>query len=92
MVRAVPGDDPAAARPAAAAGSTLFERMANLSRGGAKPGAAEDESAVLRAVSALEFVHASALVHDDVMDGAVTRHEVNAFKQVFLSAWGVDES
>ncbi len=39
----------------------------------AGPGAAEDEAAVLRAVSALEFVHASALVHDDVMDGAVTR-------------------
>lgn len=36
-------------------------------------GSAEDEDAVLRAVSALEFVHASALVHDDVMDGAVTR-------------------
>jgi geranylgeranyl diphosphate synthase type I len=33
----------------------------------------EDEAAVLRAVSALEFVHASALVHDDVMDGAHTR-------------------
>ncbi|MBJ7450815.1 MAG: polyprenyl synthetase family protein [Blastococcus sp.] len=33
----------------------------------------EDDAAVLRAVSALEFVHASALVHDDVMDGAVTR-------------------
>jgi geranylgeranyl diphosphate synthase type I len=28
---------------------------------------------VLRAVAALEFVHASALVHDDVMDGAETR-------------------
>ncbi len=37
------------------------------------PGAGEDEGAVLRAVSALEFVHASALVHDDVMDGATTR-------------------
>jgi geranylgeranyl diphosphate synthase, type I len=34
---------------------------------------AEDEAAVLRAVAALEFVHASALVHDDVMDGAETR-------------------
>jgi geranylgeranyl diphosphate synthase, type I len=34
---------------------------------------AEDDAAVLRAVAALEFVHASALVHDDVMDGAVTR-------------------
>jgi geranylgeranyl pyrophosphate synthase len=36
-------------------------------------GPAEDDAAVLRAVAALEFVHASALVHDDVMDGAVTR-------------------
>jgi geranylgeranyl diphosphate synthase type I len=36
-------------------------------------GPAEDDSAVLRAVAALEFVHASALVHDDVMDGALTR-------------------
>jgi geranylgeranyl diphosphate synthase, type I len=34
---------------------------------------AEDDAAVLRAVAALEFVHASALVHDDVMDGARTR-------------------
>jgi geranylgeranyl diphosphate synthase, type I len=33
----------------------------------------EDDDAVLRAVAALEFVHASALVHDDVMDGARTR-------------------
>ncbi len=36
-------------------------------------GPAEDDAAVLRAVAALEFVHASALVHDDVMDGALTR-------------------
>jgi geranylgeranyl diphosphate synthase, type I len=35
--------------------------------------AAEDDAAVLRAVAALEFVHASALVHDDVMDDAGTR-------------------
>jgi geranylgeranyl diphosphate synthase type I len=34
---------------------------------------AEDDGAVLRAAAALEFVHASALVHDDVMDGATTR-------------------
>jgi geranylgeranyl diphosphate synthase, type I len=43
---------------------------------GAVPGApapAEDDAAVLRAVAALEFFHASALVHDDVMDGARTR-------------------
>jgi geranylgeranyl diphosphate synthase type I len=36
-------------------------------------GPAEDDAAVLRAAAALEFVHASALVHDDVMDGALTR-------------------
>jgi geranylgeranyl diphosphate synthase type I len=34
---------------------------------------AEGEAAVLRAVSALEFLHVSALVHDDVMDRAATR-------------------
>lgn len=39
-------------------------------RGASAP---EDDAAVLRAVAALEFVHASALVHDDVMDGARTR-------------------
>ncbi len=33
----------------------------------------EDDAAVLRAVAALEFVHGSALVHDDVMDAAATR-------------------
>ncbi len=38
---------------------------------GEAPG--ESDAAVLRAVAALEFVHASALVHDDVMDGALTR-------------------
>ncbi|RFU22558.1 polyprenyl synthetase family protein [Geodermatophilus marinus] len=42
-------------------------------RGLTGEGPAEDDAAVLRAVAALEFVHASALVHDDVMDGAVTR-------------------
>jgi geranylgeranyl diphosphate synthase type I len=40
---------------------------------GASDGTGEDDAAVLRAVAALEFVHASALVHDDVMDGAQTR-------------------
>jgi geranylgeranyl diphosphate synthase type I len=34
---------------------------------------AEADDAVLRAVAALELVHSSALVHDDVMDGADTR-------------------
>jgi len=33
----------------------------------------EDDAAVLRAVAALELVHGSALVHDDVMDAAQTR-------------------
>ncbi|MGY1707044.1 polyprenyl synthetase family protein [Geodermatophilus sp. SYSU D00697] len=42
-------------------------------RGVRAEGPAEDDAAVLRAVAALEFVHASALVHDDVMDGALTR-------------------
>ena len=42
-------------------------------RGACAPNGAEDEAAVVRAVAALEFVHASALVHDDVMDGATTR-------------------
>jgi geranylgeranyl diphosphate synthase type I len=37
------------------------------------PSPAEDDAAVLRAVAALELVHVSALVHDDVMDGARTR-------------------
>ena len=40
---------------------------------GASGGSGENDAAVLRAVAALEFVHASALVHDDVMDGARTR-------------------
>jgi len=35
--------------------------------------AAESDDAVLRAVAALELVHSSALVHDDVMDAALTR-------------------
>jgi geranylgeranyl diphosphate synthase type I len=44
-------------------------------RGFADPAdpAAETDDAVLRAVAALELVHTSALVHDDVMDAAVTR-------------------
>jgi geranylgeranyl diphosphate synthase type I len=40
---------------------------------GAEGAPPEDEAAVLRAVSALEFLHVSALVHDDVMDRALTR-------------------
>jgi len=36
-------------------------------------GTAASDAAVVRAVAALELVHACALVHDDVMDGSATR-------------------
>jgi geranylgeranyl diphosphate synthase type I len=51
-------------------------------------GPAEDEDAVLRAVAALEFVHVSALVHDDVMDGASTRRGRPATHRGFASRHG----
>ncbi|SHH20287.1 polyprenyl synthetase family protein [Geodermatophilus nigrescens] len=53
-------------------------------------GPAEDDAAVLRAVAALEFVHASALVHDDVMDGALTRRGRPATHVGFASRHGDD--
>jgi geranylgeranyl diphosphate synthase type I len=55
------------------------------------PGPAEDEAAVLRAVAALEFVHASALVHDDVMDGAHTRRGRPATHVGFASRHAVHD-
>ena len=54
------------------------------------PGPAEDDAAVLRAVAALEFVHASALVHDDVMDGAGTRRGRPATHVGFAARHGDD--
>jgi geranylgeranyl diphosphate synthase type I len=51
---------------------------------------AEDDAAVLRAVAALEFVHASALVHDDVMDGATTRRGRPATHIGFAAKHGDD--
>ena len=60
-------------RAVAAGGKRLRPAFAYWGWRGARNGDAEDEAAVLRAVAALEFVHASALVHDDVMDGAQTR-------------------
>ncbi len=48
----------------------------------------EHDAAVLRAVAALEFVHASALVHDDVMDGALTRRGRPATHVGFASRHG----
>ena len=60
-------------RALAMGGKRLRPAFAYWGWRGASGGAGEDEAAVLRAVAALEFVHASALVHDDVMDGADTR-------------------
>ncbi|WP_344689314.1 polyprenyl synthetase family protein [Blastococcus jejuensis] len=60
-------------RALAAGGKRLRPAFAYWGWRGARGAHGEDEAAVLRAVAALEFVHASALVHDDVMDGAQTR-------------------
>jgi geranylgeranyl diphosphate synthase type I len=63
-------------RELARGGKRLRPSFAYWGWRGAAEGAvepAEDEKAVLSAVAALELVHASALVHDDVMDGARTR-------------------
>jgi geranylgeranyl diphosphate synthase type I len=57
----------------AAGGKRLRPAFAYWGWRGARRPDGEDDAAVLRAVAALEFVHASALVHDDVMDGAHTR-------------------
>jgi geranylgeranyl diphosphate synthase type I len=53
-------------------------------------GPVEDDAAVLRAVAALEFVHTSALVHDDVMDGAGTRRGRPATHVGFAARHGDD--
>ena len=60
-------------------------------RGARGAGSAEDEAAVLTAVAALEFVHASALVHDDVMDGAHTRRGRPATHVGFASRHTVED-
>ncbi|MCV2491359.1 polyprenyl synthetase family protein [Geodermatophilus sp. YIM 151500] len=75
----------------AAGGKRLRPLFAYWGWRGAVAGAsvpAEDDAAVLRAVAALEFVHASALVHDDVMDGAVTRRGRPATHVGFATAHG----
>ena len=46
---------------------------------------------MLRAVAALEFVHASALVHDDVMDGAHTRRGRPATHVGFATRHAVED-
>jgi geranylgeranyl diphosphate synthase type I len=60
-------------------------------RGAVDPSSAEEEAAVLTAVAALEFVHASALVHDDVMDGAHTRRGRPATHVGFASRHTVED-
>jgi geranylgeranyl diphosphate synthase type I len=60
-------------------------------RGARDAAATEDDAAVLSAVSALEFVHASALVHDDVMDGAHTRRGRPATHVGFASRHTVED-
>jgi geranylgeranyl pyrophosphate synthase len=57
-------------------------------RGFSGEGPREPDAAVLRAVAALGFVHASALVHDDVMDGALTRRGRPATHVGFASRHG----
>jgi geranylgeranyl diphosphate synthase type I len=78
----------------AAGGKRLRPAFAYWGWRGAGPGSpapAEDEAAVFRAVAALEFVHASALVHDDVMDGAHTRRGRPATHVGFSSRHSVEE-
>jgi geranylgeranyl diphosphate synthase type I len=60
-------------------------------RGARDSTATEHEAAVLTAVAALEFVHASALVHDDVMDGAHTRRGRPATHVGFASRHTVED-
>jgi geranylgeranyl diphosphate synthase type I len=50
--------------------------------------AAEADDTVLRAVAALELVHSSALVHDDVMDAASTRRGRPATHVAFADRHG----
>ncbi len=46
-------------------------------------GVADADAVVVRAVAALELVHAGALIHDDVMDGSATRRGAAAVHERF---------
>jgi geranylgeranyl diphosphate synthase type I len=48
-------------------------------------GAATSDAAVVRAVAALELVHACALMHDDVMDGSATRRGTASVHERFAN-------
>jgi geranylgeranyl diphosphate synthase, type I len=75
----------------AAGGKRLRPAFAYWGWRGARGSDGEDEAAVLRAVAALEFVHASALVHDDVMDGAHTRRGRPATHVGFATRHAVED-
>lgn len=62
-----------------------FAWLGWLGAGGAagKHAAAEDPEAVFRAVCALEFIQACALVHDDIIDGSDTRRGFPTVHKVF---------
>ena len=51
-------------------------------------GSRDDEEAVVAAASAIELVHASALVHDDVMDDSATRRGLPSSHRRFAQAGG----
>jgi geranylgeranyl diphosphate synthase type I len=75
----------------AAGGKRLRPAFAYWGWRGARAADGEDEAAVLRAVAALEFVHASALVHDDVMDAAHTRRGRPATHVGFATRHAVED-
>ncbi len=75
----------------AAGGKRLRPAFAYWGWRGARGAHCEDEAAVLRAVAALEFVHASALVHDDVMDAALTRRGRRGTHVGFATRHAVDD-
>ena len=75
----------------AAGGKRLRPAFAYWGWRGARRADGEDEAAVLRAVAALEFVHASALVHDDVMYGAHTRRGRPATHVGFATRHAVED-
>lgn len=55
---------------------------------GQGPGAADEADALARACAALELLHASALVHDDLMDASDTRRGRPATHRAFASEHG----
>jgi len=76
----------AAARASTSGGKRLraaFCYWGHRAVAGAEHPSADDESALVRAASALELLHASALVHDDLMDSSDTRRGRPATHKAF---------